>query len=272
VAERHRQLRATLAACLAAALLCLSTRAAANDEAALFERGAAALEAGEFALAIDAFEALADRGFAHPDASYDRGLAYVMRVRAGADRPGDLGRAAGGFEEALLLRPGDGDAQLALDLVRAEVTRRRSRRAKDAVDVRPTLDRALVGVASEQTWGLLAVTASVLFAVGLVLRRRPAGPAHVTGSVLWPSAFVALLAFVPLAWGARHLRLSTRPGVIVVGEAYLAEEPGGAARGDGIPEAALVETSERRGTLVRVRHGAVEGWIPSTSVRLLATR
>ena len=33
-------------------------------------------------------------------ASYDRGLAYAMRVRIGAEVPGDLGRAAQGFEEA----------------------------------------------------------------------------------------------------------------------------------------------------------------------------
>ena len=62
---------------------------------------------GEFGKAIDDLEHLADRGFVHPDASYDRGVAYVMRVRGGAERPGDLGRAAAGFEEALLLRPHD---------------------------------------------------------------------------------------------------------------------------------------------------------------------
>ena len=43
-------------------------------------------------------EALADQGFVHPDASYDRGLAYVMRYRAVAARPGDLGRLPGGDE------------------------------------------------------------------------------------------------------------------------------------------------------------------------------
>ena len=252
------------------AILFGARRASAEDEQAIFDRGAAALTAGEFATAIDLFEALADRGFVHPDASYDRGVAYVMRVRAGADRPGDLGRAAAGFEEALLLRPGDEEAQLALDLVRAEVTRRRSRRAKESVDVRPTLDRALVGLAGEQTWGMAATAASVLLVVGLLLRRRPSGHAHVAGSVLWPTSLVALCALVPLTWGARHLRLRTQPGVIVVSEAYLADEPGSSARGDAIPEAAMVETSERRGALMRVRHGGAVGWIPATSVRLLA--
>ena len=270
MAERGRVGAAAVALALALGVWLSSTPARAEDERALFDRGAAALAGGEFATAIDLFESLADRGFVHPDASYNRGVAYILRVRAGADRPGDLGRAAAGFEESLLLRPGDGDAQLALDLVRAEVTRRRSRRAKESVDVRPTLDRALVGLASEQTWGMAAMAASALLVVGLLLRRRPAGPAHVAGSVLWPTSVVALCALVPLALGARHLRLRTQPGVIVAAEAYPADEPGASARGEAIPEAAIVETSERRGALLRVRHGGAVGWIPATSVRLLA--
>src|SRR5262249_37593471 len=158
----------------------------------LFHQGAEAIDRGEFGAAIDAFEALSDRGYVHPDASFDRGLAYVMRVKAHAERPGDLGRAAAAFEETLRMRPNDSDADALLDQVRAEVTRRRSRRAKDTVDVRPTLDRMLVGLAAETTWSALALAASVLLAVGLLLRRR-SGNAHVVGSVLVPTALLALL-------------------------------------------------------------------------------
>ena len=183
----------------------------------MFKRGAEALSKGEYGAAIDDFESLADQGFAHPDASYDRGLAYVMRVHAGADRPGDLGRAAAAFEETLLLRPGDRDADLALDHVRAEVTRRRARKSKDEVAVRPSLDRLVVGLASEQAWGLSALAASLLFSVGLVLWRRT-GRAHLVGAVLAPTAAVALLIFIPLTWGAHHLRVATRPGVVVTSE------------------------------------------------------
>ena len=143
--------------------------------------------------------------------------------------PGDLGRAAAAFEEALLLRPGDRDADAALDLVRAEVTRRRARRTKDAIDVRPTLDRVIVGLAGEQTWGLAAFAASLALALGLVLRPR-AGRAHIAGSILVPTAIVALAALVPLAWGAHALRLSTRPGVIVATEVYLTDDGGPRAR------------------------------------------
>jgi tetratricopeptide (TPR) repeat protein len=244
--------------------------APAETPEALFQRGSALLARGEYSAAIDAFEALADRGFVHPDASYDRGVAYVTRVRQKADRPGDLGRAAAAFEEALRLRPDDADADRALDLVRAEITRRRSRRAKDEVDVRPTLDRVVVGLASEQTWGLSALGASLLLAAGMILRRRPAGPAHVAGSVIAPAALVALLALAPLTYAARHLRLTRRAGVIVVPEVYLADEGGRALGKDPIPEGASVEVGRRSGALSEVRWGAAEGWIPASSVRLLA--
>jgi hypothetical protein len=234
----------------------------------LFLQGAAALQRGEYGAAITAFEALADEGFVHPDASYDRGLAYVMRVKANAERPGDLGRAAAAFAEAVLLRPGDADADMALDLVRAELTRRRARKSKDAVDARPTIDRGIVGIASEGTWGVAAFAASLLFAVGLVLRRRT-GRAHVAGSVLAPTAFVALLALLPLTWGARHLRLTTHTGIVVVSEVRITDENGRSQGGDPIPEAAAVETGERRGSSIHVRWGAAEGWVPAASIRLV---
>lgn len=251
------------------ALLPAATFAQKEAPEAVFSKAAAALAKGEYGAAIDAYEALADAGFAHPDASYNRGLAYVLRVQAHADRPGDLGRAAAAFEEALLMRPHDADAERALDLVRAEVTRRRSRRARDAVDVRPTLDRLVIGLASEEAWGASAVAASFLLVLGLILRRRPSGPVHVAGSVLAPTAFVALLALVPITWKARDLRLTKRPGVIVAAEVYLTDETGRALGGDPIPEAAIVEAGDRLGSMIHVRWGATEGWVPGATVRLL---
>jgi tetratricopeptide (TPR) repeat protein len=273
-AELKRRTKRLLAAFALALASAGGARAQpAESPEALFQHGTAALDKGEYGAAIDTFELLADRGFTHPDASYDRGLAYVLRVRDGADRPGDLGRAAAAFEEALRLRPGDEEADRALDLVRAEITRRRARRAKDAVDVRPTLDRVVVGLASERTWAAAALFASLLLAAGMVLRRRPAGAAHVAGSVLAPTALVALLALLPLAYAARHLRLTTRPGVVVVTEVRLLDEEGRTlTTGDQapIPEGAAVEVGRRAGSLAQVRWGAAEGWVPASSLRLLA--
>jgi len=258
-------------AALASLLVCLfrTSPASAEEAEVLFREGAEALASGAHATAIERFEALADMGFVHPDASYDRGLAYVARVRAGADRPGDLGRAAAAFEETLLLRPGDEEADHALDLVRAEVTRKRARRGKDASTVRPTLDRVVVGLFSERAWSLLALGSSLLFAAGLFLRRKSSGALSVAGRILAPTSFVLLCIFVPLTLGARRLRETTRAGVIVVPEVHLVDEQGTALGGDPIPEAQAVEAGEVRGALIRVRWGSTEGFIPTGSVRLL---
>lgn len=270
---RTTWLRATVAGALFVSTICFASGAAlAEDRSSetLFREGSEALAKGEYATAIERFEALSDMGFVHPDASYDRGLAYVARLRAGADRPGDLGRAAAAFEETLHLRPEDLEADRALDILRAEVTKRRSRRGKEATTVRPTLDRVVVGLASERTWSLLALVTSVLFAVGLFLRRASASGLSVAGRVLAPTAFVFFLVFFPLTLGARSLRLSARAAVIVVPEVHLVDDTGTAKGGDPIPEAQLVEAGELRGGLVHVRWGATEGWIPAGSVRLLA--
>ncbi len=255
------------------ALLSREAAAAENAEKIApeqrFTQATEALSRGEYSAAIDQLEALADTGFAHPDASFNRGLAYVLRVSSRAERLGDLGQAAAAFEETLLMRPNDSAAEQALDTVRAEVTRRRSRKAKDSIDVRPTLDRLVVGLGSEHSFGLAAVAASILFTIGLFLRRKPQGPAHVAGSILAPTALAAMLALVPLTYKARDLRLNTRPGVIVAPEVYFTDENGTALGGDPIPEAAGVETQKRTASLIFVRWGAREGWVPAQGVRLL---
>ena len=214
------------------------------DEA--FRQGAEALRRGEYGAAIDGFERLADQGFVHPDASFNRGVAYATRYRTGAGRPGDLGRAAAAFEEALLLRSNDVEADHALDLVRAEVTRTLARQAKRAVVARPTLDRAIVAVATESTWGLLAVAASCMLAVGLALGARSGRP-HIVGSIVAPTAAVLLVIFASLTFAARWLRLATRPGVVIATEAVLHDDQGRALSVDPVPEAASVEVHDREG-------------------------
>ncbi len=115
---------------------------------------------------------------------------------------------------------------------------------------------------------MAALVASLALSVGLVLRPR-AGRAHIAGSILVPSAIVALLVLAPLAWGARALRLSTRSGVVIATEARLTDEQGRALGGEPVPEAASVEVGERRGALAHVRWGSSEGWVPAADVRVL---
>src|SRR5436305_7271920 len=161
--------------CLGCLLICVPTRARADvapePPESLLKKGVAALREGAVNDAVEVFEALADRGFVHPDASFDRSLSYLGRVRAGLERPGDLGRAAAALEETLLFRPDDRDAESALELVRAEVARRRARNGSPAdVESRPTLERAMLGIASEWTWSILAALSSFALTLGLLLR------------------------------------------------------------------------------------------------------
>jgi hypothetical protein len=252
----------------------------------LFQKGVSALREGSVNEAIEIFEALADRGFVDPDASFDRSLSYLGRVRAGAEHPGDLGRAAAALEEALLLRPDDKEAESALDLVRAEVARRRARGGATAeLESRPTLERAVIGIASERTWSFLAAFSSLLLTTGLMLRmiatsrdddlskETPAareGTMHLASTIIIPLGSLCLVVFSLLAVGARQLRLTTRDGVVVTPEAHLVTEKGVLTSKGPIPEAARVEVGEQHGALVHVRWGAVEGWTQSDAVRRLA--
>jgi hypothetical protein len=275
------RITAALAVLVGVACVTSSVGAEAEDET-LFEKGVAALVTGAHDEAIQTFEALADRGQLHPDLSFDRCLAYLGRVRTGAERPGDLGRAAAAVEETLLMRPDDADAETALDLIRAEVARRRARGGGGSeIDARPTLERAVVGLASEQTWALFAGASSALLSFGLLLRwrwpRAPAppqgaapqheGPGHVAAAVAVPLGAALLLVFALLGWGARHLRTTSDLGVVVVPEAHLVTERGALASGPAIPEAARVELGQQRGSLVEVRWGAAQGFTQTDAVR-----
>jgi hypothetical protein len=288
----RRAARVALASLVAAFMLIYAAAdgqaASEEDMKALFQKGALALKEGAVNEAVENFEALADRGFVHPDASFDRALSYLGRVRAGVERPGDLGRAAAALEETLLLRSDDRDAETALELVRAEVARRRARSGSSAdVDARPTLDRAVFGFASEWTWSILAAVSSLLLTAGLVLRLVAAqmaeagaggtmrevpleGAIHLASTIAVPIGVVCMLVFAVLAGGARQLRLTTSDGVVVAPEAHLLTEKGVLTSRGAIPEAAKVELGEQRGALIHVRWGTVEGWTQSDAVRRLA--
>ncbi len=254
---------------LALALGGASAAAATSDPGEVFARAKTALDKKDPATAIVELETLADRGYAHPDVSYNRGLAYALRARSSAAQAGDLGRAAAGFEETLDLRPTDAEARRALDLVRSEIAKRRSRQDKSDTIVRPSLDRVLMRLLTPNTWAGLAVGASVLFAVGLVLRRRASGPAHVAGLVVASLAFVASLALLPLAFGSRWLAERRGAAVIVVPAVTLRDDAGKPTIAPEIPEAARVELGDAKEGDVFVRWGSYEGWVERASVRPL---
>jgi len=244
--------------------------AAAND----------ALKRGAYTEAIDTFELLADRGFVHPDASFNRAVAYVERARSSAAQPGDLGRAAAALREVLILRPDDEPAENGLSRIRAEISRRHAREGTAPVMARPSLGRAVTSLFDENAWAVIAISGSLLLALGLALRRFvDRTSAALAGAIGIGVGALLLVSGAGLTAGARHFRLTSSPAVIVAEEARLLDESGkplrqrtGAADSVTIPEGASVYVLERRPTLDRVEWGSTEGWLTPSQLQILATR
>jgi hypothetical protein len=258
------------------AALAAHARADDPDPAALFTSASTALKEGRAGDAISSLESLADRGVVDAVASYDRGLAYAMRVRIGAELPGDLGRAAHGFEEAHdLTRDAKlaDDAARALVVVRSEIARRRTQ-AGVQVEVDPgrSLSRTLAGLLAEDTWAWAAVTSSALLALGLFVRwatreRR----SRVAGGIVAGVAAPALALSAAMTLAARHDRLDLREAVVVSAAARPVDERGLTIVGaTALPEGARVEVVESQGSLARVRFGTREVWTTASALRDLA--
>lgn len=254
--------------------------AAAEAPEEQFARAATALEQGAFEDAIDQLEALADSGFAHPDASYDRAVAYVLRARSPQARPGDLGRAAAAYVEVLELRSGDREARAALETVREEIVQRRLRGGGEPAVVSPSLARAVVGLLDEGVWTVAAAVGSFLLALGLALRWLVArATVRLAGGVTAAVGAILLVVMGPLAATAVHYRLSSQLAVVVAPESRLLDEAGvplaqraGPDRHAAVPEGSEVFVLERRGKLARVEWGTTRAWVTAADLRVVATR
>jgi hypothetical protein len=240
----------------------------------LFDQAVAALEQGATDDAIDRFELLADRGFSSPDASYDRAMAYVRRAQSHSARAGDWGRAAAGLEEVLLARPADTEARVALERVHQEIARRRARARAADLELKPSLGWAFVGLLDERTWALLAAFGSLVVTIGLAARFARGPMVRLAGVVASSLGAVILVVTGSLAALSRERRLHARPAVVIVEEARLLErgDSGVAVSGPGtrIPEGALVNVEDQRGTLVEVEWGTLEGWLSLGQLRVLS--
>lgn len=254
-----------------------AARPAESSPKDLFKAGVAALRRGAYDEAVDDFELLADRGFVRPNASFDRAVAYVARARSRHARPGDLGRAAAAFSEALLLNPDDQQAQRALTRVREEIARRRARQGDQPVSKTPSLGRAVAGLLSEDAWSIGAAIGSLLLTLGLATRRLAShSQTRLTAAVSACIGAVLLLGCGALDLAARHFRLTSEPAVVVVGEARLVDNEGrplsaqkGTLEHTTIPEGAGVHVIGRSGTLSHVEWGTARGWVESDQLRVL---
>lgn len=98
-------------AALIASVAVLATAAASHGQQELFERGNQLYQEGDWAGAIEAYESVLTGGFVSADLHYNLGNGYF--------KEGDLGRAILEWERALVLAPGDPDAQANLELGRS---------------------------------------------------------------------------------------------------------------------------------------------------------
>jgi tetratricopeptide (TPR) repeat protein len=92
-------------------LLCAPGAAGAQGE--IFERGNQFYQQGDFAGAVEAYEAVRSAGFESADLHYNLGNAYF--------KVGELGRSILEWERALVLAPGDPDALANLELARSVI-------------------------------------------------------------------------------------------------------------------------------------------------------
>ncbi len=265
-----------LAACLVIAGRAHANASPASSNAVLFEQAVAALDGDAPERAVDLLELLADRGFEHPDASYNRAVAYARRAAGPRRRAGDLGRAAAALEETLALRPSDGTAAAALERIRAEITRRSVRAGEQVHAASPSPGRALAGLLSENAWAILTLIGSSAMALGLGLwwwTRRATW--RLTGSVSAITGFALLVLAGMGTLASRHYRLTTSKAVVIAAGARLLDGQGApiVRRGrnslDKLPEGALVFVTEEQGNLLAVEWGSVHGFVIATQLRRL---
>lgn len=247
-----------------------------TDPKALFQAATDALAGDRPALAIAKLEALGDRGVVDPVVSYDRGLAYAGRVRAGAEQPGDLGRAAHGFEEARELSRDPAlvaDATTALAAVRAEVAKRRSR-GGDPIELEHgvSLGRSIVKLLPENVWAILALISSLALTVGIVVRARAqVRRLKVAGTTTCAVAGGLLLTLALVVQAARDIRLNVREAVVIAPATRLLDEKHVALLSVApLPEGARVQLLDEGSDFAHVVAGRAVGWLPSGAVLPMA--
>lgn len=248
------------------------------DPAALFRGATDALTAGKPNEAIAKLEALGDRGVVDAVVSYDRGLAYALRVRAGSEQPGDLGRAAHGFEETRELTSDKHlatDATNALAAVRSEIARRRSR-AGEPVEIEHgfSLGRSIVELIPENAWAVVAAVMALGLAIAIVARRLISqGRGRVAANTSAAITGGLLVVTAILAWAARDARLHLREGVIIAANARLLNEKHLVIDSVApVPEGVRTRILEESGGFSRVTLAGTDGYLPSSAVLPLAKR
>lgn len=268
----RRGVALALVAALAGAVL--RAHAAEPDEDDL-AAGVRALGEDRPADAIARFEAIADRGAVDAAASFDRGLAYALRVKQGAPQPGDLGRAIHGFEEARGLTRDAARAEAAASavvLLRSEVARRRAA-AGDAPYVQPGPPalRLVVRALPEDAWSAFAAVGSLVLTAGLFLRWRATGRTRLAAIALAAGGAGALVVGAGAGWVARDDRRDLVEGVTIADNVRATDDAHAPVVAEApIAEGTRLEIVGSREGWTRVRLPTQAAWIPSHAILPLA--
>lgn len=246
---------------------------------ATFAEATTALEKGAFSDALLHFEHLSDEGFVHPDASFNRAVAYLKRAASSQNKAGDLGQAVAGLREAVVLR-GDEDAEELIETVRLRISRQRAAKGRDPVIASPTVGRALSGSLSLATWASLFTAASFALCVSLVLRARSTRATWILGTTIASLTSMSLLTvFGGMYALSYHYATTTEEAVVVAEQASLRDKDGkpvltktANSNSAEVPEGASVYVLARTSRLWKVQWGTALGWMRDSELRLLATR
>jgi hypothetical protein len=231
-----------------------------------FDAGVRALRENRATDAVASFELLADQGTYSATASFNRGLAYAMRVSLDGEIPGDLGQAAAGFEEALLASPnGDlrRDSEAALATIRSSVARRASESGITVVTPAPPLAVTVTSAIGENSLAAVALLLSIALCICIWNLRHTHGRIRAIFAALF--LIPALTTAITFMRTARNDRVDSHYAVIVRDRTPLS---GNSVQ--TLVEGLRVKIEAERGELIEVRFGDAIGTIPRDSIRRIA--
>jgi tetratricopeptide (TPR) repeat protein len=236
-----------------------------------FSAATQALQAGRIEEAIAGFESMADRGLAHPDASFNRGIAYLKRAHSPAAQLGDLGQAVAAFRETLALGRDDEAAQTLIDGSLLEIAARQSdARSAQITTAEPLYLQALKAVDPTLPLGF-SVLGAILCLVALPFTLKAELKARalavlILGGLLWTLGSAVYLMEDALVVRARY-------AVVVVPRAEPRDALARKLRGaQAFPEGTEVRVAKLQGNLVEVRGALEPVWLLSSDLRIVQSR
>ena len=217
-------------------------------------------EAGRYAEAVQAYEALIELGVAEGEVYYNLGNAYL--------KDGDIGRTILNYRRAQQLLPRDPDVNANLEMAKGMALDQLQ--AQDGVGLADWVERALIRWTTLDEAAAIALGMWLLCCVlvaAMILRPRARSLLRI---VLWVAAI--LLALSVFSVGYRLVDVHGRdPGVVVAESIEVASGPGD----DYLVEFTLhagteVRVLERRNGWLRIAlPGDLQGWVPQETVETL---